>query len=388
VKSGKFFLTFFLILVTLTLSPVALAAPWAQEAAACEQEYVVQAEDWLSKIAEKIYGDPFAYPAIAEATNAKYAEDNSFANIENVDLIEPGWKLCLPAASEVEALMQAQQSAPQVAVSPAEPTGQQVGRLVLATTTSTQDSGLLDVILPDFESRYGADVEVIAVGTGQSIELGRNGDADVVLVHARSLEDQFVAEGFGINRQDVMYNDFIIIGPAADPAGIKGLTDAVAALNKLVETKSLFISRGDNSGTHTKEISLWEATGLAMVETASAADATRMIKRPEGDWYQSIGQGMGATLTIANEQQAYTLADRATYLARKKEGLELEILVEGDSRLFNPYGVITVNPEKHPTVNVAGAQTFTEWLTSLETQQLISQFGVADFGQSLFIPDS
>jgi hypothetical protein len=278
VKSGKFFLTFFLILVTLTLSPVALAAPWAQEAAACEQEYVVQAEDWLSKIAEKIYGDPFAYPAIAEATNAKYAEDNSFANIENVDLIEPGWKLCLPAASEVEALMQAQQSAPQVAVSPAEPTGQQVGRLVLATTTSTQDSGLLDVILPDFESRYGADVEVIAVGTGQSIELGRNGDADVVLVHARSLEDQFVAEGFGINRQDVMYNDFIIIGPAADPAGIKGLTDAVAALNKLVETKSLFISRGDNSGTHTKEISLWEATGLAMVETASAADATRMIK--------------------------------------------------------------------------------------------------------------
>jgi tungstate transport system substrate-binding protein len=387
-KSGKFILTIFLLLATLVLSPTALAAPWLQGAVACEQEYVVQGDDWLSKIAEKIYADPFAYPAIAEATNAKYAEDNSFANIKNVDLIEPGWKLCIPAASEAEALMQAQQSVPQVAVSPAEPTGQQVGRLVLATTTSTQDSGLLDVILPDFETRYGADVEVIAVGTGQSIELGRNGDADVVLVHARSLEDQFVAEGFGINRQDVMYNDFIIIGPAADPAGIKGMTDAVAALNKLVETKSPFISRGDNSGTHTKEITLWEATMLPLIETASAADATKLVKRPEGDWYQSVGQGMGATLTIANEQQAYTLADRATYLARRKERLELEILVEGDSRLFNPYGVITVNPEKHPTVNAAGAQTFTEWLTSLETQQLISQFGTAEFGQSLFIPAS
>ena len=387
-KSTKLYLMLLFVLATLVLSPAALAAPWFQGAVACEQEYVVQREDWLSKIAEKIYGDPFVYQAIAEATKAKIAEDNSFANIINVDLIEPGWKLCIPEVSVAEALIQAQQNAPAVAVSPAEPTGQQVGRLVLATTTSTQDSGLLDVILPDFETRYGADVEVVAVGTGQALELGRNGDADVVLVHARSQEDQFVTEGSGVNRQDVMYNDFIIIGPAADPAGIKGTTDAAAALNKLVETKSPFISRGDNSGTHTKEISLWEATGLPLVETASAADATRMVKQPDGDWYQSVGQGMGATLTIANEQQAYTLADRATYLARKSEGLDLEILVEGDSRLFNPYGVITVNPEKHPTVNAAGAQAFTEWITSPETQQLISQFGMEEFGQSLFVPDS
>jgi tungstate transport system substrate-binding protein len=246
----------------------------------------------------------------------------------------------------------------------------------------------LEVILPDFETRYGAQVEVVAVGTGQAIELGRNGDADVLLVHARQLEDQFVADGFGINRQDVMYNDFIIVGPAADPAGIKGMTDAAAALNKIVETKSPFISRGDNSGTHVKEISLWQTTALPLIDAASAADASKTVKRPEGDWYQSVGQGMGATLTIANEQQAYTLSDRATFLARKKEGLELEILVEGDSRLFNPYGVIAVNPEKYPTVNAAGAKAFTDWITSVETQQLISQFGLDQFGQSLFIPDS
>lgn len=381
------FMTLFLWVV-LILSPAALAASRAQESVACEQEYVVQVEDWLSRIAEKIYGDPLAYPAIAQATNTKYTEENSFANIENVDIIEPGWKLCIPAATEAEALVNAPQSVPEVAISPAEPTGQQVGRLVLATTTSTQDSGLLDFILPDFETRYGAEVEVIAVGTGQAIELGRNGDADIVLVHARSQEDQFVAEGSGINRQDVMYNDFIIIGPAADPAGITGMTDAAAALNKLVEAKSPFISRGDNSGTHTKEVSLWVATSLPLVDTANAADASVTFKRPEGEWYQSIGQGMGATLTIANEQQAYTLTDRATYLARKQEGLDLEIMVEGDSRLFNPYGVITVNPEKHPTVNTAGAQAFTDWITSLEAQQLISQFGADQFGQSLFIPDS
>jgi tungstate transport system substrate-binding protein len=279
-------------------------------------------------------------------------------------------------------------AAPEVAVSPAEPTGQQVGRLVLATTTSTQDSGLLDVILPDFETRYGADVEVIAVGTGQSLELGRNGDADVVLVHARQLEDTFVAEGYGINRQDVMYNDFIIVGPASDPAGVKGMTDAAAALTKIAESGSPFISRGDDSGTHTKEQSLWQATQVPLIDAASIQSADKTYKRPEGDWYLSIGQGMGPTLTMSNEQQAYTLSDRATYLARKLEGLDLEILVEGDSRLFNPYGVIMVNPEKHPTVNVAGAQAFTDWITSLETQQLISQFGVEEFGQSLFIPDS
>lgn len=375
------------LFIAFVLSSTVLAAPTLKEAVACEQEVVVQVDDWLSKIAEKIYGDVLAYPAIAEATNAKSVEDNTFAKIENVDVIEVGWKLCLPSLADAEVLLERSLNAPEVTVSPAEPTGLEVGRLVLATTTSTQDSGLLDVILPDFEARYGADVEVIAVGTGQAIELGQNCDADVVLVHARKQEDAFVNDGFGVNRQDVMYNDFVILGPPSDPAGIKGMTDAGAAFKKIAETQSPFISRGDNSGTHTKEQSMWEATGLTLLEAADI-DPTKPYKRPEGDWYQSVGQGMGAVLTIANEQQAYTLSDRATYLARTLEGTELEIMVEGDSRLFNPYGVIEVNPEKCPAVNTTGAHAFVEWLTSLETQQLISQFGAAEFGQSLFVPDS
>lgn len=384
----KFLFLIVLAALALTsLAPAAIAAPPLQSAVACEQEVIVQADDWLSKIAEKVYGDVLAYPAIAEATNAKSAEDSSFAKIDNVDVIETGWKLCVPSPADAETLLARSLAAPDVTVSPAEPTGQQVGRLVLATTTSTQDSGLLDVILPDFETRYAADVEVIAVGTGQAIELGRNCDADVVLVHARSQEDAFVNDGAGINRQDVMYNDFVILGPAADPAGIKGMTDAGAAFLKIAETQSPFISRGDNSGTHTKEQSIWTASGLTLIEAADV-DPAKPYKRPEGDWYQSVGQGMGAVLTIANEQQAYTLSDRATYLARQLEGTELEILVEGDSRLFNPYGVIEVNPEKCPAVNAAGAHAFVEWMTSLETQTLISQFGVDQFGQSLFIPDS
>jgi tungstate transport system substrate-binding protein len=376
-----------LFLLAVMLQPLVLAAPVGQEAVACEQEVIVQGDDWLSKIAEKVYGDVFAYPAIAEATNAKNAEDNSFARIENVDVIEIGWKLCVPSPADAEVLLERQLTTPEVTVSPAEPTGQQVGRLVLATTTSTQDSGLLDAILPDFNTRYGAEVEVIAVGTGQAIELGKNCDADVVLVHARIQEDAFVADGYGVNRQDVMYNDFVIVGPPSDPAGIRGMTDAAAALIKIAETQSPFISRGDNSGTHTKEQTLWEATALPLVEAAEI-DPTKPYKRPEGDWYQSVGQGMGATLTIANEQLAYTLSDRATYLARKLEGTDLEILVEGDSRLFNPYGVIQVNPDNCPNVNVAGAQAFIDWMTSLETQTLISEFGADKFGQSLFVPDS
>ncbi len=382
-----FFLMITLVLLTAIIQPLALAAPLSQNAVACEQEVVVQADDWLSKIADKIYGDVFAYPAIADATNAKHAEDDTFASIENVDVIEIGWKLCVPSAADAEALLQRALAAPEVAVSPVEPTGQQVGRLVLATTTSTRDAGLLDAILPDFQTRFGAEVEVIAVGTGQAIELGRNCDADVVLVHARKQEDAFVNDGFGVNRQDVMYNDFVVVGPPADPAGLRGMTDAAAAFTKIAETQSPFISRGDNSGTHSKEQSIWEASGLPLIEAAEI-DSAKPYKRPEGDWYQSVGQGMGAVLTIANEQLAYTLSDRATYLARKLEGTDLEILVEGDSRLFNPYGVIQVNPEKCPNVNAAGAEAFIDWMTSLETQTLISQFGADKFGKPLFVPDS
>ena len=377
-----------LLLALMLRQPPIQAAPLLQNASNCQQEVIVQADDWLSKIAEKIYGDVFAYPAIAEATDAKHAEDDSFANIENVDVIEVGWKLCVPSAAEAEAILSRPLTTLNVVVSPPEPTGQEVGRLVLATTTSTDDSGLLEAILPDFEARYGATVEVIAVGTGQAIQLGENGDADVILVHARSREDVFVEQGYGVNRQDMMYNDFVIVGPAGDPAGIQGMTDVAAALTQIAETQNTFISRGDDSGTHTKERGLWEAANIPLVEVTSAANTNNSYKQPQRDWYLSVGQGMGATLTVASEQQAYTLSDRATFLARKLEGIDLEILVEGDSRLFNPYGVIAVNPELRPTVNFEGAAAFIEWLTSLETQQLISQFGVETFGQPLFTPHS
>ncbi|MFQ6058953.1 MAG: substrate-binding domain-containing protein [Anaerolineae bacterium] len=242
--------------------------------------------------------------------------------------------------------------------------------LVLATTTSTYDSGLLDAILPHFEAQYNAKVKVIAVGTGQAIKLGERGDADVILVHARAREDQFVAEGYGVSREDVMYNDFVIVGPKGDPAGVKGL-DAAAALTRIAEAQATFVSRGDESGTHTKEKAIWKKAGI----------------EPGGGWYLSAGQGMGAVLTMANEQRAYTLTDRGTYLARQGD-LNLVILVEGDPILFNPYGVIAVNPEKHPGVRYDLALKFIKWLTSVETQEKIATFGVEKFGQPLFYPNS
>jgi tungstate transport system substrate-binding protein len=244
--------------------------------------------------------------------------------------------------------------------------------LVLATTTSTENSGLLAAILPDFEQRFNVKVSVIAVGTGQSLKLGENGDADVVLVHARALEDAFMAAGHGARREDVMYNDFVILGPEEDPAGIAGLTSAAEAFGLIASTESAFVSRGDNSGTHVKENEVW-----------AAADTT-----PAGDWYISAGQGMGGVLTMANELQGYTLSDRATYLARTLEGTELVILVEGDPVLFNPYGVIAVNPDKGAHIKVELGNQFIDWLISVPTQELIADFGVAEFGQSLFIPDS
>lgn len=244
--------------------------------------------------------------------------------------------------------------------------------LTLATTTSTENSGLLAYILPDFEKRYNARVDVVAVGTGQALEIAAHGDTDVVLVHAPSKEDAFMETGHGLLREDVMYNDFVIIGPAEDPAAISGLTDAVFAFTKIAEAEYTFISRGDESGTHVKELEIWGKAGLV----------------PAGGWYISAGAGMGAVLTMAQEKRAYTLADRGTYLARTREGLDLPILVENDPILFNPYGVIVVNPETHPGVNSELAKKFVEWLTSLETQKLIGQFGVEEFDQPLFTPDS
>lgn len=245
------------------------------------------------------------------------------------------------------------------------------GRLVLATTTSTQDSGLLDSILPDFEAQAGVEVDVIAVGTGQSLQIGADGNADVVLVHARASEDQFMADGHGVRREDVMFNDFIIVGPESDPAGIQGMA-AADALAAIAAAEAPFISRGDDSGTHKKELALWAAAGI----------------EPAGDWYQSVGQGMGAVLNMSNEQQAYTLSDRATYLARTLEGLDLAILSEGDPALFNPYGVIAVDPAKNPNIQGDLANQFIDWIVSVPVQETIGQFGVEEFGQPLFTPDS
>ena len=253
--------------------------------------------------------------------------------------------------------------------------------LRLATTTSTADSGLLDAILPKFESAYNARVQVIAVGTGQALELGANGDVDVVLVHARAREDKFVADGDGLNRLDVMYNDFVVVGPASDPAGIAGMTTAQAAFAQIAGRSAAFVSRGDDSGTHTKEKSLWSAAG--------------MTPTIDSGWYFSIGQGMGETLTFADEKQAYTLSDRGTWLSQQSKLPNLVVLVGGasidankDNALLNPYGVIPVNPAKHPGVNFDLATQFANWIASVEVQQLIADYGKDRFGQALFYPNS
>lgn len=238
-------------------------------------------------------------------------------------------------------------------------------RLRLATTTSTDNSGLLGRLNPPFEEKYGITVDVIAVGTGKALALGRNGDADVVLVHARSDEDTFIDEGHGVNRRDVMFNDFVILGPPADPAGVRGGHDAGDALRRIADSGALFISRGDDSGTHKKERKLWRAAGA----------------EPAGEWYMEIGQGMGAALTMADEKGAYVLADRGTYLAFR-EKTDLQVLVEGDERLFNPYGVMAVNPARWSEANYVGAMTYIGWLTSPEGQKIIGDFSIG--GEALF----
>jgi tungstate transport system substrate-binding protein len=274
-----------------------------------------------------------------------------------------------PQATAVEEEPAEGEESPQSEVGGAEGDG---SALLLATTTSTEDAGLLDAILPVFESEYGAEVDVVAVGTGQALQLGEDGNADVLLVHDRAREDAFMEEGHGVRREDVMYNDFIIAGPAEDPAGIRELDDVAEAFAQLAEQEATFVSRGDDSGTHGRELAIWEAAGM----------------EPAGDWYIAAGQGMGAVLTLAEEQQAYTLSDRATYLARTQEGLELEIVLEGDSRLQNPYGVMAVNPEKSSAINNELANVFIDWLISVPTQELIGEFGVDTFGMPLFTPDS
>ena len=237
----------------------------------------------------------------------------------------------------------------------------------LATTTSTENSGLLSDILPAFERATSNKVHVIAVGTGKALRLLREGDVDVVLVHARAAEDKLVADGFGVNRKDVMYNDFVIVGDPADPAKIKGKKDATEAFKNIAQQKSVFVSRGDDSGTHKKEKFLWHEAQVI----------------PKGNWYREAGQGMGKVLQIAGELGAYTLTDRGTWLAFKNKS-PLKILVEGDGRLFNPYGIIAINPEKYPDANYDGAMQLINWITSKPAQVLIQNFKVAD--QALFIP--
>lgn len=243
--------------------------------------------------------------------------------------------------------------------------------VILATTTSTQDSGLLDVLVPRFEKKTGYTVKTIAVGTGQSLALGDRGEADVVLVHAPKLELEYLAKENLINRRLVMHNDFTLVGPPADPAGIKGLKKAAEAVRKIAQRGARFVSRGDNSGTHNTERSLWKVAGIV----------------PKGSWYIESGQGMGATLTIASEKGAYTLADRATYLAFQKR-IQLAILLEGDAPLLNIYHVMQVNPARHRKVNAAGGKALADFLVSPEAQEVIRAFGVEKYGQPLFFPDA
>jgi tungstate transport system substrate-binding protein len=243
--------------------------------------------------------------------------------------------------------------------------------ILLATTTSTQDSGLLDILVPLFEKKTGYTVKTIAVGTGQSLALGARGEADVVLAHAPELERKYVAEGSMVNRRPVMHNDFVLVGPPSDPAGIQETKRAAEALKRIAARQARFVSRGDNSGTHNKELALWKAVVVA----------------PAGRWYLESGQGMGATLVIASEKDAYTLTDRSTFLAFRTR-LRLALLLEGDAPLLNPYHVLEVNPTRHPKVNAAGGKAFADFLLSAEAQEVIRTFGVERYGQPLFFPDA
>ncbi len=244
--------------------------------------------------------------------------------------------------------------------------------ITVASTTSTKNSGLLDFLLPTFQEETGIEVRVVAVGTGKALQQARDGDADVLLVHAKAREEKFVEEGFGVERFDVMYNDFVVVGPAGDPAGVAGKRDAAAALTMIAETESVFASRGDDSGTHTKERNLWAAAGVD-VEAAS------------GTWYRETGSGMGATLNTGIGMGAYVLTDRATWISFENKA-DHEVLVEGDPELFNQYGVILVNPEKHPHVKADMGQSFVDWLTGDAGQGLIADYELND--QQLFFPNA
>lgn len=288
----------------------------------------------------------------------------SFRDKGGFSSVLPGY----PGSLQVKGVVEIQVVAGEAAApeAPKNPT------IILATTTSTQDSGLLDVLVPMFQEQTGYTVQTIAVGSGEAMTMGEEGNADVLLVHAPASEVTFMEGGFGTDRFLVMHNDFIIVGPASDPAGIKGMTSATDAFKAISDAGATFITRGDDSGTHKKELALWKA---AAVDPAGQA------------WYTETGQGMGASMTVASEMEAYILTDRATYLANK-ENYELDILVEGDTSLLNVYHVITVNQTKWPKVNYEGALAFANFMIDPETQKVIGEFGADKFGQPLFFPDA
>ena len=291
---------------------------------------------------------------------------------------------CAPAATPAPAPTQPPAAAAPTQPPVAQPTTKPATSgcaLKLATTTSTADSGLLTFILPDFEKKFNCKVDVVAVGTGQAIEIGTKGDADVLLVHARAQEDKFVADGHAKERFDVMYNDFILLGPKSDPAKVIGMASATDALKAIAAAQAPFASRGDKSGTNTKELSIWSAAGITPTK--------------DMPWYNSLGQGMGETLLTSNEKGAYTLSDRGTYLSMKDKLPNLVIVMGGnslqenkDKNLLNPYGVMAVNPDKHPGVNYDMAMNFVKWITSVDEQKVIGSFGVDKYGQPLFYPSS
>jgi tungstate transport system substrate-binding protein len=245
--------------------------------------------------------------------------------------------------------------------------------IIMATTTSTENSGLLEYLLPIFKEDTGYEVKVVAVGTGKALQMGEDGEADVLLVHSKASEEEFVEAGHGLERFDVMYNDFVILGSKEDPAkiGENASNDVVKALELISNNKATFVSRGDDSGTHKKELDCWKQANI----------------EPQGDWYVEAGKGMGDVIQMANEMKGYTLSDRGTYLSMK-DSVDLEILVEGDNRLFNQYGVIAVNPEKNEKINNEGAQAFIDWILSEKVQSLIGEFGKEEYGQPLFIPNA
>ncbi|MGB5824002.1 MAG: substrate-binding domain-containing protein [Proteocatella sp.] len=345
-KAASIFMT---LLLTLTCFSVAFA----------DTAYNVKSGDTLAKIGAR-YG--ITYQEIAKVNN-----------IKNVNAIKTGQKLIIPDKKATAS----KQTVPVIAKKTAVTTVNkdiQGTKLRIATTTSTNDTGLLDVLVPAFDKKYGTKTDWVSVGSGEAMEIGKRGDADVLLVHSPAAEKVFISEGNGINRKNVMYNYFVIVGPKADPAKIKGVKSASDAFKAVAETKSTFLSRADKSGTNSKELTIWKAAGVA---PTGANDK----------WYNEAGLGMGDLLTMTNETKGYTLVDSGTWGAMKDKLGNLEIMVQGDKILFNPYGVITVNPSKYSNTNSKAAAAFSEFITSEEGQAIIGNY-VNKNGQKLFVPDA